>query len=224
MGCCVSKSTYLSYQKELSNTTVLLDELESKIERRKMENDIEEIDESERADYLAYQEQIRSRNILKSLSQYIPIKHDDNSSVPAALDTNQYFKLVYKQTEDARQITNKLESIILEITRIHDEKKKEIENRMQIVSEFAIKEIENGEKQIKIINDKIIESSSIHCLNDLVDSVIKLSEIQKDLELLKRRCDYKHYLLEKQEKIKAKADALIKIEELKKHIDSLNAN
>ena len=194
--------------------------------QRQMENDIEDIDMTDQFNYLAYQEQIRAKKVLQYLSQYlIQSTYNPDNISQVDINVSSYFQLKRDQIEKQKEITNKFVTSVTKIEEVNQERKIEIELRLKSLFESMEKsKIENREAMKQEILNKIESYYSIHSLEELISCLLKTSELQKDLELLQRRCDYKNFLLSKEARVKARIDAGHRIEELNKDIDGLNAN
>lgn len=224
MGC-VLKSTYLSYESNYRMLSETLESLENQIQRRKEENNIKEIDFDDKLEYLAYQEQLRSKQVLKSLLAYIPMPdyasptEDTISSL-----TSEYFEIRFKQTELENTIARKLETIIHKLE-IEFEKKKEcVRARINTLDDFLYTKKIKNESIMPYLNKKFSDCISKNSLEELVHNLLKLSELQKDIELIQRRADYKNFLLGKEARAQGRIDTGKKITELQNQISELNAN
>lgn len=226
MGCFVTKGTYLAYQKQAKETADELFQLEYLSTRRQLENDIEEIDLSDRADYLAYQEQLRTKHVINHLTRILSL---EKYQMPEISGTNlthgNYFMIRCDQTEKQFQIAERFQSTISILENLLIQKKAAVEARLNILIEFMKKcKVDNLDAIVNDFMAKFQILSNTNGVSNLITNLFSLSKLQKDMELLQRRCDYKNFLLSLEARAKAKVDADAKVIELKADIDKLNAN
>lgn len=225
MGCLVTKSTLLRYQEDLSYTQSNLEKLEERLRQRQQENEIDDIDYEDRLDYLSYQEQLRTRQVLSVLSKYLGIKNVQIIENPSfQIDPIEYLHKRYKQTEFSQKITDSIVGTAEKLKISHGHKIVAIDERIKNLADFVKTKLENGHAVYEEITQRFQKLHKYDSLDELIDCLIKMNELQKDLEILQRRCDYKKFILSQEAKVKAKEDARTRILELQKDIENLNSN
>ena len=174
---------------------------------------------------MVYQEQLRAKTVLESLSSYLKAPKP-SIIVPEIIeqDSSEYYNIRTQQSEQEGIFIEKLKEIISEIEKLSNEKKNKIKSRLRSLTDFLQNKTDDGDQIINEILEKTNKACSKGSLKRIVNGLIKLSGIQKELELLQRRCDYKNFLLQKQAKVQARIDAELKLIELEKEIVVLNAN
>lgn len=221
MGCCITKSTYNSYITKLRVLTNQADELEDKSMSRHSLNKLNSIDPEDTIDYLQYQEQLRTQKFIQTLKKLT--SHIPQTPANTLLTPSDYFQSRLEQTEFNESITKKFTEIAQKLEEIHKVKTIEFDERLQKLQNFIKKKITGEDPKLQELVKLFEQVKEYKSIKDITESLVKLSELQKDLELIQRKYDFKHFLDKQMEKNMEKDNMRVKIEEIKAHIEQLNS-
>ena len=222
MGCCITKSTYNSYINQLKDLTKQADDLEDNTMNRRSLNKLTSIDPEDTIDYLQYQEQLRTQKFIQTLKKLT--SNITQTPTNTLLTPSDYFQSRLEQTEFNESITNKFTEIAKKLEDIHNVKTIEFNERLQKLQNFIKTKISAEDPKLQELIKQFEHVKGYKSINELTESLVRLSELQKDLELLQRKYDYKHFLDKQLEKNKEKENLRARIEEIKVHIEKLNSN
>jgi myosin heavy subunit len=150
-----------------------------------------------------------------------PSKPTDSNNL---LTPSDYFKQRLEQTEYIEIFTEKFTEISKKLEEIHKTKTKDFTKRLEILINFINEKVKHPEPRIEELKKNVENIQNFTSLDELTQSLIKLSELQKELEILQRKYDFKNYLLMQEAKNKEKEAMKARIEEVKAHIEKLNSN
>lgn len=224
MGCCVSKSTYTSYITQLANLTKQADDMEEEMNSRRCLNNLNVIDPTDSLSYLQYQEQMRANKFIENLAKVMRIPATSGQAENLLMTPSDYFKQRLQQTDYVENVTEKFNKVANKLEEIHKIKTIEFNERLEILQEFIKEKVKHSEPKIEELLDEFHSIQEYSSLNELTEGLIKLSELQKELEILHRKYDFKHFLLMQEAKNKEKESMRVRIEEIKVHIEKLNSN
>jgi hypothetical protein len=200
MGCLVSRSTIISYTSQLESSKETLYDSKLACDLRKKQIPLEKLDFEGPIGYLAYQEQLREAELLKLLNGLF---NTDDVIVPsdtAYLNTfENYVNLKFQQTELEEKLINKLMSIYEELSTLNRDKGISIEKQLQDLIERNNLQAEYQTKYLGSFQD-LSPDINLQSFKNTIDSILLRSELDKEIELVQRKCEFKSFVSKKTEK------------------------
>lgn len=224
MGCLVAKSTISYYEGEVFNTNALVGQIKDQIEIRKMQHELNELNQEEHIGYLAYQEQLRTSFNETRLSKLFPIEQKfEAPSESFTANFAAYTHLKSIQTGFEAELINELFSFIDKVKGMNENKKSDVESQISsMVEKKRMSKFKSSEQVLVGLRERVSDVEDSGSFEYLVETFVKRSEIDRELALIQRIYEFKGYVGKEEVKKVAHNDGTEALNTLKQENKKLN--